>query len=461
MLLDRGARPWWLVLLSLFLVGLPLLASAPPPSYLRVVGAGDPVPGAPPGTTFLYADYPQLAGDMVVFFGQSISDGQWVFGFYVWDGQLVHRIADTTMSGDLPGTTSDTVFSLSETMCDVGSSGLVVCALEGSTIDDPYRALLAWEAGTLTAWGLAGDPAPGGAPGATFVSFGPPRIQGDSAYFAAHTSDSPSASWYLGSGGVLSRLPVEPMGLLGTPAPTPGPLWATAYEEANPTPTSGIYRWDREFNEWSPELLFSSPIPGGAAGDVWIPQVGERSQIGALDQGATFVAYASVTPGLWGVYRTTNGVPELVAGEQWVEPTTDQVVGEIGETTSSSGERIAFQAFMPDQFAQYGLYVQEADRSFRPVAVPGQDIGGVIVRGTSIRPGSLDGDRLAFGIGSFTSSAIWIADLGPTPGYGVEIPTLGREALVVLLGVLALVGMTLVRKGKGQLARRGDPPPPY
>lgn len=418
--------------------------------YRRVVGTGDPVPGAPAGTTFSYVEVPELGGDYVAFYGVSWTGGDWLAGYYLWDGQTTHRLADPTMAGSLPGTTSTTSLVFSAQHYDVDETGLAAFGLEGGSAAQPYYAIIGWQNGTVFPVAINGEPLPGDSSD-TFGSFGSPRVEGGRIIFGALPSSSPAAARvYEWTDGVLRELAFPPDVVLvgGGGGPMPG-VDEVATLAGGPGEFSGVWRWESGSESWTPFFSVDNQFPGGAPGDTWRPN--SAQQMGVTSDGVALQGRASITPGLWGLFRISEDAPELVVGPGWAEPGTGQTGMGLHAIFSSSGERIAFSAHHPDEIGFYGVYLQEADRSFHTIATPGMMLGDVQVGSTHIAAGSLDGSRLAFAVGSFTDDAIWIAELEPSLGVA-EIPTAGGPALLgfgILLACCAAA--VLVRRRTGQV----------
>lgn len=440
-LLMRGPSMVWSLALG---AGLAASVSASF-EYHRAVGTGDVVPGAPEGTRFSYVAVPQLGGDFVAFYGESFPGGEWLPGYYLWDGRTTHRLADPTMVGELPGTTPGTSLTFAGQAYDVDATGLATFNLEGSEASQPYYAVLGWRDGVTFPIAINGQAVPGD-PSATFIAFGQARAEGGRVVFAALASSAPIQSrvfeW---SEGVLRELPL-PDGadfVGGGGGPIRGADEVVALAIAPPDPAA-VWRWETHTEAWRPIFSFSTPFPGGIPADRWVPNGGQ--QMGIIEDGVVLQARASITPGVWGMFRLTESAgPELVVGPGWTEPDTGQTGMDLHSDFSSSGDRVVFSAHRPDQVGFYGVYLQEADRSFHTIAVPGMMLGDVEVGSTHISAGSLDGSRVAFAVGSFTDDAIWIADLEPSLGVA-DIPTAGGAALAGMVLLLAACAFGILGK---------------
>lgn len=439
-LLMRGPSMVWSLALG---AGLAASASASF-EYHRAVGTGDAVPGAPEGTRFSYVAVPQLGGDFVAFYGESFPGGEWLPGYYLWDGRSTHRLADPTMVGELPGTTPGTSLTFAAQWYDVDATGLATFNLEGSEASQPYYAVLGWRDGVTFPIAINGQAVPGD-PSATFIAFGRARAEGGRIVFLARASDAPIvARTYEWSNGTLRELPL-PLGTVrvgGGGVPMPSADEVVTFAQAAPEAIA-VWRWEAETEAWRPVFSLATPFPGGEPWDTFRPGGG---QMGILDDGVVLQASASVTPGLWGMFRITETAgAELVVGPGWTEPDTGQTGMDLHSDFSSSGDRLVFSAHRPDQVGFYGVYLQEADRSFHTIAVPGMMLGDVEVGSTHISAGSLDGSRVAFAVGSFTDDAIWIADLEPSLGVA-DIPTAGGAALAGMVLLLAACAFGILGK---------------
>ncbi len=409
--------------------------------YQRAVGLNDPVPGAPSGTVFASVAVPQLEGDYVAFYGESFFDGEWVNGFYLWDGATTHRIVDSTMATEIPGATVFDLILFGQEY-DVGASGLAAVLVYGTEPGwQPYIGVLGWRAGNLFPIARFGEPLPDGPPGFAFDGFDHPSVLGDRIVFSASGNAGVGPSYF----GVfewteagLREIPWEELAASAGSSGVATDAGAVIFGFDSTASVPGVFEWSRSLQSWTELLAFDSPIPGGQPGDRWLPEPGQF--LGRLDDGIVLGARASITPGLGGLYRTSQGAPELVAGVDWVEPETGEGDAYInGRAFSASGGRVAFRARFPSWGAGWGLYTQEPDRSFRVVARPGMEIAGVPVATTEIKFASLDANRLAFVAAGPSDVAVWIADLEPE--LGVEaIPTLGTIGLAFMYGLLACGG---------------------
>lgn len=63
----------------------------------RLVGSGDVLPGLPPGATIAVAFQPHVAGENVAFYAAAFAGDELIEGVWVWDGQVFHRVLDSTM----------------------------------------------------------------------------------------------------------------------------------------------------------------------------------------------------------------------------------------------------------------------------------------------------------------------------------------------------------------------------
>lgn len=146
-------------------------------SFQRLAGTGDPLPGAPPGTSINFPFESQAAGSWIAF-GAFSEIGT---GVYAWDGNTVHRVVDelTPVPGGQP-----TITPYPDVGMDLDAAGCVVIFGQTSSSHGVWR----WEAGEpLELVVKTGDPSPT-APGETVLAADLPRVWGETAYVVVERS---------------------------------------------------------------------------------------------------------------------------------------------------------------------------------------------------------------------------------------------------------------------------------
>lgn len=420
------------VALLLGIVSLPTSAQV---SFERIIGTGDPLPGAPPGTAINYPFEAQAAGEWIAF-GTISSFGR---GVYAWDGRTVRRVVDE-QTPVLNGNLTIVPFP-DEARMDVDALGSVVVYGEGSAGQGVWR----WDGGGPVELVVrAGDPSPT-APGEAVLAMQSPRLRDSTAYVMVERSGAaPFESEIIGFpyNGPAFRATPESFFVSGTAFDAGSQLLYRAFDTKL---VGGL--WRAEPGE-APELLLApgDPLPGGLPGEPWTGAATQLLRFGL--NGA--VVGGGGTLGTRGFFVVTEpGVGYALIHHGDPEPRTGQPILLIPSGyASASDHRFAFVARLADDSRH--LSVREPDGSFLPILSTGDVLEGEVVTDIWISTKAFaSDDRLVAVISRQTEAAIWTIDLPPLGGPSVPaIPTTSAIGLVVLALLLAAGGTLMASRSR-------------
>lgn len=398
-------------------------------SFQRLIGTGDALPGAPPGTTINYPFEAQAAGEWVAFGAFS----QIGTGVYAWDGTSFHLVVDelTPVPGGQPA-----IRPIPDVGMDVDASGRVVTYAETSTSHGVWR----WRIGEPIELVIqTGSPSPT-APGETVLAADLPRVWGETTYVVVERSGA-------------SRLEIIGFASGGLPfAAIPSHLEFT-YSAFDVAAAQLLYRardtdsldglWRAEPGDL-PELLLTSgaPLSDGFPGETWLGPGTSLLRVGL--GGAVFNGAGSL--GSQGFFASTQpGAVQALVRHGDPEPRTGLPILQLPSNTASASEhRFAFIAILAD--GSRHLSVREPDGSFLPIISTGDVLEGQVVNNIWISTKAFANDnRLVAEIHRQGDGAIWIIDLPPVLGPApTAIPTSSPFALAAFSLILVLGGMSVL-----------------
>ncbi len=395
-------------------------------SFQRLIGTGDPLPGAPPGTTINYPFEAQAAGEWVAFGAFS----QIGTGVYAWDGTAFHLVVDelTPVPGGQPA-----IRPIPDVGMDVDASGRVVTYAETSTSHGVWR----WRVGEPIELVIkTGDPSPT-APGETVLAADLPRVEGATAYVSIERTGDTYVQQVV-------AFPVDGPAYLATPPDFQHFASFDArdqllYRAFDTNLLGGLWRADPG---GPPELLLApgDPLWGGLPGETWIGAVGDLLRFGM----GSAVLSGGGTLGTRGLFAVTeSGVAEALVRQGDPEPRTGLPILQLpGADASVSEHRLAFIAILAD--GSRHLSVREPDGSFLPIISTGDVLEGQVVNNIWISTKAFANDnRLVAEIHRQGDGAVWIIDLPPVLGPPpAAIPTSSAFALVAFALVLVLGGVS-------------------
>ncbi|NJL28765.1 MAG: hypothetical protein HC897_13175 [Thermoanaerobaculia bacterium] len=404
-------------------------SSAAAPERTRLVGTGDTLWQEPPGVLVDFAQTPHVAGRYVVFYAGAFAGNEFLHGVWLFDGEVFHRVVDSTMPEGQAGVLTNQIYAVDET-------GLVAVNVEA-------YAMLGWKDGVLFPIALDGGVPPGGPPGSVFFGFSHPVFKDGTVYFLGGLTNLPVNeniriyAWSTDLG--LREIPIAGLCCFSIPAPASDALYLWA---ADPLlqPQEGFTVFRRAQNGSLEEYFrLNSQFPGAPPGATWIPNV---EQLGVVSDAIVLNAEDSfgTTSGL---FRVTPNLVEPVMMRGDPVPSTGEPLAAVLREYSSSGDRIAFMATWLAPTCACDLVVQEPDRSLRSIVADGDLLGGLPIGFLHITYGALSGDRLVFDAQQPGDTAVWLADLEGPPD--LEVPTLGTLGVVVLGSLLALLGIVYLR----------------
>lgn len=432
----RGPAAWGLA--AALLAGAGVAAAGEFP-LSRLVGTGDVLWQQPAGLTVDYATAAYAAGDYVAFYAVAAGPTV-VWGVWLWDGVGFTRVVDSTMPEGQAGILDNRLFGVDDT-------GLVAVNIEA-------YAMVGWQGGALFTIAEVGGIPPAAPPGSTFYGFSRPVVRAGEVYFLGGITNVPVGeavrvySWSAGAG--LKE--IQPAGLccfglipaLGAPE-----VFLGAREFGAPSTDRGaIYRL-RGDDEPEELFRFDSPFPGGAPGSFWLSGGGDP---GAVANGVAFYGIDSNYT-IGGLFRLSEAGAEKVLATGDPDILTGSPVDVIWPVFSTQGDRIAFRTgrdFTPNVPLQ--VVLQQEDRSLHSALAVGDLLEGGPVQYVELTQGGLAEEQLAIEVQRDNEVAVWLVDLvGEPPPSSIEIPTLGRTAVVLLGLALAVAGVVVTRRLQGRV----------
>lgn len=404
----------------------------PQPSFERIVGTGDPVPEAPPGTVFWLPYEPHTAGDWVVFSAFS-GIGR---GVYAWDGFAFHRVVDETMPA--PGGGGWIVPWADVGEVDVNADGRIVFVAQ----DAAGYGIGEWAPGDGMSW-LYPPAAPSPLGPGPFEPQGP-RFLGDDVLVVHVSIGGPDVRgvvrFPLAGGAVAATEPATQV----WPPRTATHEGSFVFGESNPDRVQGLWQVGPGS---SPELLLQRGIPlvDGLPGEVWNGFVGGLLRFGL--GGVVFRGGGDL--GTHGVYRVIGpGQWEKIYEHGDIEPRTGLPIELSPEhNQSASANRLVF-VVRTDQLT-YHLLLREPDGTLVNLISTGDMLDGEVASRFYLTTKAMPDDNTVYvEIDRESETAIWRIGLEPLGGPNpLEIPStsgIGLAAMVALLAAVAVV--RLVRR---------------
>jgi hypothetical protein len=411
----------------------------------RVVGSGDPVPGAP-GEVLLEVRLAQLAGEWIAARAYSANES----GLYAWRGSDGFLVASRTTA--LPGIPLGAQLNIGFPIAyDVDVDGTVVIAVSWFLPSDPDTegaGVWAWKDGQFETIVLTGDTVSGSSQ--PFFAAGSPLVHAGRLFFRAGEgplgaskvlytwSRETGVSRVVGGAGLQIMDSFEPgqrlvFNAFAGPAPGEFGIWSTQLDG------SDVRR------EFDPESQFPDAPPGST---FRLISAGLPSLAGSP---VHFLAEAREHPSFQWLFRLTGPDQlEEILRQDDLDPTSDLPhSGVFPPGLAGFGDNLAFMLRDPTQVSTLGrrLIVRDGAGEYHLIAAEGRDFEGAPVGLIEFMHGAMDGDRLAFNVLRPGDGAVWIADFGAGAPSVLEVPTLETWALAALaLGLLVAASRVLRRR---------------
>lgn len=432
----------WFVVLALALAAAPGAAAVP--TFTRLVGTGDPVPGAE-GETFLEVRKAQLAGQWVLASAYSATRS----GLYAFHGNQSWEVVSRYSA--VPGIPAGAELQLdAPATYDIDSSGLVVFSTPWYVTADPDIngvGVWVWQAGHTDVVVVSGEIVAGS--DEPYWGTRHPVVEGGVVHLAAFEGLPGDASkalyrWSRGTG--VSRVMGSGFQEITRPRVADGRVAFLGRDELG---VAGFWSVSPDGSDVRLEHDFASPYPGGPPASSWELITGPTLPI-ATATPITFGAQSSGDPERRGIYRLWGGGTfELLYDGADPDPTLPGAHHRIVPGLAGSGENVAFMLHDPTQVSTLGrrLIVRDGAGEYHLIAAEGRDFEGAPVGLIEFMHGAMDGDRLAFNVLRPGDGAVWIADFGAGAPSVLEVPTLETWALAALaLGLLVAASRVLRRR---------------